>query len=547
DSSADNSQQGRFNLGIIHSKLQIQNLIQESMLVAMALSHTATPTPTRHVSPLNPNASRNSVRTTTASTATASTTCIKTHLSNLDKLLKPSQPKPDQNPTMLNMDVKKPAQNDHEKTPYLLNALNLSSLLPFLQKTAPADEMSPRSLRHLQRLLSDTSRPSPKNSIASRWHMYHGQSNWFGLLDPLDENLRRELVRYGDFVQSAYHAFHSMPSSPASKNRHLILPDRSYRTTRSLYATSSVTLPDWAHRPGTPDWVTQRSSWIGYVAVCDSDREIARMGRRDITIVLRGTATCHEWFENLRASLTPLEEGEETQQGNNTSQVPKVAQGFLSLYKSATEEVKSLSNSVIEEVKRLMELYKGEELSITVVGHSLGAALALLVADEVSACAPHVPPVAVVSFGGPKVGNQAFAERLENRRVKVLRVVNEGDVITRVPGLEIPRIGHVKEGYAHVGVELKVDSKASPCLRSDAGPACSHDLEAYLHLVDGFAGTGQPFRSDAKRSIARLLRHQRTSVKEIYVNRAHQLGFDSTAAAMNRAESFGCAPSPSYR
>jgi Lipase (class 3) len=330
----------------------------------------------------------------------------------------------------------------------------------------------------------------------------------------------------------------------------MILPDRSYRTTCSLYATSSLTLPEWAHRPGTPDWLTQRSSWIGYVAVCDSEREIARMGRRDITIVLRGTATCHEWFENLRASLTPLEEGQEggeKQEGGKASHVPKVARGFLSLYKSASEEVKSLSSSVIEEVKRLMEVYKGEELSITVVGHSLGAALALLVADEVSECAAHVPPIAVVSFGGPKVGNRAFAERLQSRGVKVLRVVNEGDVITRVPGIVIPRRGRVKEGYEHVGVELRVDSRTSPCIRSDAGLACSHDLEAYLHLVDGFTGTGQPFRPDARRSIARLLQHQRTNVKEVYVSRARALGVDPTAAVLNRAESFGCVPSPSYR
>lgn len=495
----------------------------------------------RHVSHLNPNSSRSSFKTPTPGTSTTAGTKI--HLSNLDKLLlKHSPPKQDQNPIIPNKEQL--PQNHHEKTPYLLHALNLPSLFPFIRKPAPSDEMSPRSLTHLQRLLSDSSRPSPKNSIASRWHMYHGQSDWYGLLDPLDENLRRELVRYGDFVQAAYHAFHSMPTSP-SKNRHMILPDRSYRSTCSLYATSSLTLPEWAHRPGTPEWLTQRSSWIGYVAVCDSEKEIARMGRRDITIVLRGTATCHEWFENLRASLTNLDEEEE----DNQSHVPKVASGFLSLYKSASEEAKSLSSSVIEEVKRLMEVYKGEELSITVVGHSLGAALALLVADEITACAPHVPPVAVVSFGGPKVGNKAFAERLENRGVKVLRVVNEGDVITRVPGIgiEIPRRNRAREGYEHVGVELRVDSRISPCLRSDAGLACSHDLEAYLHLVDGFTGTGQPFRSNASRSIVRLLRHQRTSVKEVYVNRAMALGVDPTAAVLNRAESFGCVPSPSYR
>jgi pimeloyl-ACP methyl ester carboxylesterase len=43
-----------------------------------------------------------------------------------------------------------------------------------------------------------------------------------------------------------------------------------------------------------------------------------------------------------------------------------------SLYKTAGGKVRSLSADVMDEVRRLMDKYKGEELSITVVGHSLG-------------------------------------------------------------------------------------------------------------------------------------------------------------------------------
>ena len=91
------------------------------------------------------------------------------------------------------------------------------------------------------------------------------------------------------------------------------------------------------------------------------------------------------------------------------------------------------------------------------------------------------PPIAVVSFGGPKTGNRAFADRLRSERgVNVLRVVNAGDVVTRVPGLATPTTS-IGEGYEHArGAELRLDSRDSPCLRPDAGPACCHDLEAYL-------------------------------------------------------------------
>jgi alpha-beta hydrolase superfamily lysophospholipase len=81
---------------------------------------------------------------------------------------------------------------------------------------------------------------------------------------------------------------------------------------------------------------------------------------------------------------------------------------FLSLYKTVGEKVRRLSAEVMDEMRLLMDKYKDEELSIKVIGHSLGAVLALLVTDEVVASILDAPPVAVVSFGGQKVGITAF-------------------------------------------------------------------------------------------------------------------------------------------
>ncbi|KAF8693021.1 hypothetical protein HU200_039394 [Digitaria exilis] len=491
--------------------------------------------PRRDPSPLNPNAP--ALRSaTSAPPCPSASDGARAHIANLDKVLG----KPPQAPTPRSASAT-PNQEDagSEQEPLsvrhgLLNALNLSFFVPMpgmRARTAADEHMSPRSLMHMQQLLSaDSPRASPRSTIAPRWRSLHGEGGWEGLLDPLDSDLRRELLRYGDFVQAAYQAFHSLPTASA-RHRGLMLPDRSYRPTRSLFATSALSMPPWAKRPNTPEWLTQQSNWIGYVAVCESEREVARMGRRDIAIVLRGTATCLEWAENLRASLVPLDGGESSDGAEAGAEEPKVARGFLSLYKTAGEKVKSLSEEVMEEVRRLMEKYKGEELSITVVGHSLGAALALLVADEVAATIPDAPPVAVVSFGGPKVGNAAFVDRLgSSGKVNVLRVVNAGDVVTKVPGVA-PRLPHKKEQYHHAGAELRIDSKNSPCLRPDNGPACRHDLEAYLHLIDGFTGTGRPFRHDARRSVIRLLQMQRGNVKKEYVNRARELGVDPAAPA----------------
>ncbi|KAK4260336.1 hypothetical protein QN277_003465 [Acacia crassicarpa] len=482
-------------------------------------------------SPLNPS-------TKPSPPPPASTDSTRLHMANLDKLLQ-KQPPPI---TQFEQQPPKPPQNktdNEKKSKNIVEGLSLARLWPEMKAT---EEMSPRHLNRLQRLLSKTAEYSPRNVLGSRWREYHGSKDWKGLLDPLDENLRREVVRYGEFVQAAYHSFHSDPAMSTEEPpmpRRVLSPDRSYKVTKSLYATSSIGLPKWVDDVA-PDlgWMTQRSSWIGYVAVCDDRREIARMGRRDIVISLRGTATCLEWAENMMAQLTDMTpKSDDDDNSASAQEKPKVECGFLSLYKTQGAHVPSLAKSVIEEVKRLMEEYKGETLSITVTGHSLGAALALLVADEISTCGADVPPVAVISFGGPRVGNKAFKDRLAAQNVKVLRVVNSQDVITRVPGMFVSeeveqklknsKIGEMVENmglaYTHVGVELRVDTKMSPYLKPDADMACCHDLEAYLHLVDGYLASNCPFRANAKRSLARLMQDQTSNMKKLYTSKAKSL------------------------
>eukprot|EP01018_Ginkgo_biloba_P009055 Gb_16887 [translate_table: standard] len=50
---------------------------------------------------------------------------------------------------------------------------------------------------------------SPKEALGDKWREYQGSKNWEGLLDPLDANLRREIVKYGEFTQATYDAFDS--------------------------------------------------------------------------------------------------------------------------------------------------------------------------------------------------------------------------------------------------------------------------------------------------------------------------------------------------
>ncbi|XP_031377601.1 phospholipase A1-Ibeta2, chloroplastic [Punica granatum] len=510
----------------------------------------------RNMSPLNPSTAKSAVKPITATTIST-----RKHLSNLEKLLR--------NQPLLAAQEPQPANDegssdglDAARAGGILHGLNLGRIWPEMKA---AEEMSPRNFNRLQRLLSMTPQYSPRNDLGSRWREYHGSRDWAGLLDPLDENLRREVVRYGELIQAAYHAFHSnpeMPTDSAPGPQHVAVPDKCYKVTKSLYATSSIGLPKLVNDVA-PGWMTQKSSWIGYVAVCDDKREIQRMGRRDIVIALRGTATCLEWAENMRAQLVQIpgiDDENNLKTSDNRSQ-PKVECGFLSLHKTQGTNVPSLAESVIEEVRRLVEMYKGESLSITVTGHSLGAALSVLVADDLSVRIPDAPPIAVFSFGGPRVGNRDFADRVTARNVKVMRIVNDQDLITRVPGVFLGEdleqklkdtgvMNGIFGDYCHVGTELRVDTRMSPYLKPSADMACCHDLEAYLHLVDGFSASNCPFRANAKRSLVKLLNEQRSNMKKLYTSKAKALrpltlNLETAEGHYRQYPLPSCLPSPS--
>ncbi|KAF8028521.1 hypothetical protein BT93_E1215 [Corymbia citriodora subsp. variegata] len=360
---------------------------------------------------------------------------------------------------------------------------------------------------------------------------YQGVRNWDGLLDPLDDNLRREILRYGGFVDAAYKAFDFDPYSPTYATRRFSksslfercgLPGTGYRITRNLTASSGIQLPRWAER--APGWMSTRSSWIGYVAVCQDKEEIARLGRRDIVIAYRGTATCLEWLENLRATLSHIPASGPSDAGVcPPADAPMVESGFLSLYKSRAATCPSLQEMVREEISRLLRSYGDEPLSLTITGHSLGAALATLTAYDVKTTFGQAAPlVTVISFGGPRVGNPSFRCSLEEQGTKVLRIVNSDDLITKVPGFVIDRadgdaassdrdvslaglpswiqrrVADTQWVYAEVGRELRLSSKDSPYL-SGINVATCHDLKTYLHLVNGFVSSNCPFRVTAER------------------------------------------------
>ncbi|AQK92332.1 Phospholipase A1-IIgamma [Zea mays] len=307
---------------------------------------------------------------------------------------------------------------------------------------------------------------------ARRWRELHGGDNsWTGLLDPLDLDLRRTVLRYGEMAQATYDAFNCERASPhagLSRFARARFFDRArlpahaaaYRVTRFLYATSSVAVPAafmlWRWSGPTPD--------------------------------------------DLEFPMVPTE----GRLGDGDACDAMVHRGWLSMYTSAdpasSHNQDSARDQALGEVRRLVDAYKDEELSVTVTGHSLGAALATLNAFDIAANGYNVAatataacPVTAFAFASPRVGGAGFRKRFDAvPGLRLLRVRNARDVVPKYPAVF----------YHDVGAELAVDTGESPYLRSPGRERTCHNLEVYLHGVAGTRGARGGFELAVARDVA---------------------------------------------
>ncbi|XP_062206266.1 phospholipase A1 EG1, chloroplastic/mitochondrial-like [Phragmites australis] len=346
-------------------------------------------------------------------------------------------------------------------------------------------------------------RRTGSSTVAGMWRQVQGCDDWEGLLKPVVHPvLRSEVARYGELVNACYKAFDLDPASRRYLNckygkermlEEVGMAGAGYEVTRYIYAAPDVTVPTM--EPST----SGRGRWIGYVAV-STDEMTRRLGRRDVLVSFRGTVTPAEWMANLMSSLEPAR-----LDPCDPRQDVKVESGFLSLYTSADKTCRfggagSCREQLLREVSRLLEScskdHPGEDVSVTLAGHSMGSALALLFAYDLAELGLNRGSlVTVFSFGGPRVGNAAFKARCDELGVKALRVANVHDPITKLPGIFLNEAttGVLRPWrascYTHVGVELALDFIKVSDLAS------VHDLGTYVALLKNGNKTPQPSAS----------------------------------------------------
>ena len=270
-------------------------------------------------------------------------------------------------------------------------------------------------------------------------------------------------INYGLFVQFVALNWNASGSTTSLNGRKVVDPagkpviaGASYTVKETIYSYDLAT--DIALKRGIPPgWVT-----IGAIAVNDADPN-------DIVFAIRGTANAWEWLQDAKFLLIPFKRVS----GGGLSE-----DGFTDMYDSCSTVSGDCSTAFVDRIKPNLPA----SAKITVCGHSLGAALATLLAFDLGANTSF--PVVLYTLASPRVGDLTFSHVFNHIVQNAYRVYNRLDIVPKVP----PPLM-----YFHVGDETELVPPTT--LKFDL--ACEHHLTSYFDMLAIQCGTATQYPIDA--------------------------------------------------
>jgi triacylglycerol lipase len=190
-----------------------------------------------------------------------------------------------------------------------------------------------------------------------------------------------------------------------------------------------------------------------------------------VVIAFRGTESIRDFIQDAKFKRVALEfpsSGISCTQAFSKDRLPTVKYGNVHRgFKEALE-------SVWLGIRGFIQKHPNAKVFLT--GHSLGAALAVLLASRLEVSGHNIR--AVYTFGCPRVGNSVFA-RIANDRFNHFRMRNNNDAVTRLPPRPL---------YKHSGFQYYWNVRGEIVVLSWFG-----------HMTDHLAGRWQSFKARFKK------------------------------------------------
>ena len=193
----------------------------------------------------------------------------------------------------------------------------------------------------------------------------------------------------------------------------------------------------------------------------------------EAVIAIRGTEGIKEWIQDAKFLLKPC---------TLVAGAGNTEDGFTDVYKSMAIGTAAGSASVTTALATLP--WAAPVTSLTICGHSLGGALATLLALDIAAnaAAPFNNPAAY-TYASPRTGDTQFVNTYNHLVPNSTRIANRVDLVPKLP--MPPLYEHVAGFYELSSVRFL---PLPPKVLVNPDPVCSHILTTYLYLMSVAAG-----------------------------------------------------------
>jgi Lipase (class 3) len=261
-----------------------------------------------------------------------------------------------------------------------------------------------------------------------------------------------QAINYGQLVNAAYAVAPSNLANGAGST--ITAGGTSYTVVTTIYANDLAT-----------DMNPARGNQIVSIGLMLQD------GAGNVVIAIRGTEGISEWIhdaEFLQVTCPFLAGAGHTEDG------------FTAMYESLSTAVAAGSPTVVAALATLP--FNPAPSSVTICGHSLGGALATLLALDVAANTSFKDPT-IYTYASPRTGDPAFAGTFDQVVKNSFRIANRLDLVPKLP--LPPSYEHVLNLYDLNPIQFL---PLPPKILLNPSIACEHALNSYLYLLSVASG-----------------------------------------------------------